>query len=161
MPARAGNLTRSLPSVLLCAMLLWVTALAAASVSVSGDLFFGTWSPTRNQWVALAPVCVWNEDGGVYRVRVSGAATGAEFALLDPAGYRIDYQLNWLRSGSRGEREQLDPGTASNRVYQFSTEPNCIDSERPHLQARINDRSLDLAPPGIYRDTLYITVEPL
>lgn len=160
MPAFAGKSSHAI-LVASCTLALVCTTVAGAAVSVSGELFFGIWSPTRNQWEATTPVCVTDREGGAYRVRVSGLAGGEEFALLDPGGYSVDYRLSWLRSGTRGEREQLTAGVASQRVYQSSTEANCIDAEPPHLQARINDRTLDLAPPGVYRDTLFIIIEPI
>ena len=146
---------------LLCAAVLAGTASAFANVSVSGDLFVGVWTPTRNRWEATTPVCIWNEDGGAYRIRVTGVGTGSDFALTDPGGFSIDYVLRWLRSGASGERESLRPGIASSRLYDFSVSEGCFDEEPPHLYVFINDRQLDLAPPGIYTDTLQVIIEPL
>lgn len=130
-------------------------------MTISSDLFVGIWTPTRSKWEATTPVCVWNEDGGAYRVRVNGLGNGSDYMLLDPGGFSIDYRLRWLRSGTRGAREQLHPGVASSRIYDFATVEGCFDEEPPHLNVNINDRLLDAAPPGIYTDTLFVIIEPI
>ena len=155
------RLARSSLLALLCAAVLVCAAGAFANVSISDDLFVGVWTPTRSRWEATTPVCIWNEEGGAYRIRVTGVGDGSDFALSDPGGFSIDYVLRWLRSGTQGERERLRPGSASSRLYEFSVSDGCFDEEPPHLYVFINDRQLDNAPPGIYTDTLFVTIEPL
>jgi hypothetical protein len=141
---------------------LLVALTTSAEIRIDGDLFVGVWTPSRNRWEASTSVCVVNRDaGGSYRIRVSGTNDGTRFVLKESSGNTINYRLLWRRSGTRGQRERLTPGVASRRVYTYADETGCQRSQAPSLSVRINDRALDRALPGIYTDTLLITIEPI
>lgn len=163
MHASARIRAKPLFTVLAGSVLLSTALTAVAGIHASGDLFVGVWNPSQTRWEATTSVCVWNEagDGGAYRVRVDGSNDNDSYALADSSGSMIDYRLRWVRSGPRGQRERLEPGKSSRGVYTFADEPGCHADTAPSLSVRINDRALDRALPGIYTDTLFVTIEPL
>lgn len=147
---------------------LQATTLDAASVRIDEDLFLGVWSPQLTRWQKTIPVCISQSadaTGGAttYRVTVSSVngPTNNGFALLNSIGDPVAYRVRWFRSGSKGQGEALQPGVPSRRSYAYASDPACLGDDPPGLEAIVQRRTIDRAPPGIYADTLLVTIAPL
>lgn len=135
-----------------------------AAVEIDGDLLLGIWSQQRTRFVANVPACVYTEDGaagGAYRITVSGGASGTRFAMANDVGDTIPYRLRWYGSRGTSRREELSPGVPSRRAYAFRERAACLDGNVPELEAQARTRDVSRAPPGVYRDTLLLTVSPI
>lgn len=128
-------------------------------ISVGDDLFIGVWSPFGKRWEAEASVCIWGED--VFRVIASSVELGNVFALSDSGGARVPYRVFWRRRDAPGRGQELDPGVPSRRSIAGDARFECAGGVNARIRVKVERRDIDRAPPGIYDDTLMLTLSPL
>ncbi len=162
----AGLCAAAGPSVL--AVLAGLGSLAAmpahAAVDVDGDLLLGVWSAQRTRFVANVPVCVHTDEPsapGAYRIAATGASGPGGYAMSTSVGDRITYRVLWYDEGDAGRHEELQSGELSRRSYAFTQRSDCLAGASPTLEARARNRDVSQAPPGIYSDTLTLTIAPI
>ena len=143
---------------LLLAPLLCAPTLGSG-ISVDDDLFIGVWSPFGKRWEAEAGVCVWGE--GVFRVIASSVELGNVFALSDSGGGEVPYRVFWRRRDAPGRGQELDPGVPSRRSISGDARFDCAGAVNARIRVKVERRDIDRAPPGIYDDTLMLTLSPL
>ena len=164
--ARASGIiarARTLSSVLTLSAVLCSTA-SAGGIAILDDLFAGVWSPFRTRWQAEAAVCLWDESGqGSYHVTASGASAGDTFRLTAGTGDSVRYRVFWQRRDIPGQglREELSPGVLSSRPVPGSLAPLCGGEANARVRVEIDRRDIDRASPGIYADTLTLTLSSL
>ena len=154
---------RTLASVLTLSAMLCSSA-SAGGIAILDDLFAGVWSPFGTRWQAEAPVCLWDESGqGSYHVTASGGSAGDAFRLDAGSGDGVRYRVFWQRRDvpGRGHREELFPGVLSSRPVQGSLAPLCGGEANARVRVEIDRRDIDRASPGIYADTLTLTLSSL
>lgn len=103
-------------------------------------------------------VCIFSSSGGRYQVTATSAnGRGGEFRLAGDAGY-IAYGVVWQVSGGfvdlRSGRDSPIQSGASR------TSPTCDGGTTANLKLTLDPATYSAALPGIYADTLTITVAP-
>lgn len=145
----------------------WICAIAscvsASEVVVTEDFDFGVWSPFLSRWQKSVPVCIWDADGSqsLFRVEATGLVSNRLFRLQNDIGERVAYRLHWGGSSNTSQREKLSPNIPTNRVYQSSDTHRCATGPSGMLRLTINPKALANAPPGLYSDTIILTITPL
>ncbi|WP_299734828.1 hypothetical protein [uncultured Endozoicomonas sp.] len=101
--------------------------------------------------------CVFVSGGGNYRIRASGGTASTTPFLLDNGVDTVPYRVRLSSDGANNLT--VDPGqwiTAENG----STSLDCNGSTNAKLRIVLLDEWLQDKPAGVYKGTLYLTVEP-
>ena len=135
----------------------------AGGIEVGDDLFLGTWSPFGSRWEAVAPVCVWSDEQerGPFRITATGLASASAFTMRDGAGYPLPYDVSWQRTGGGGRVQTLTPGVPLRFAVPGEKSVGCTAGPTGNVRVRVSRGDIERAPPGIYRDTLLLTISPL
>ncbi len=142
-----------------CLILSWSFTVAAAGVTIDGDLFLGVWSPMQSRWESRVPVCVSGDsDQAPYRVLAAGAHS-ENFAMANELGDQVRYNVFWHTGKNYQQREALKTSVASRKVY--VEQGGCQIQPSGYIRVRLNKRDIDNAIPAIYQDTLVVMLSPL
>ncbi len=103
-------------------------------------------------------VCVFSTASGRYQITATSAnASGRDFRLAGDGGI-IVYHVAWRGTGGY---EELDSGRASDTMGGGSrTSPSCGGGTNASIRVSLDPATYAAALPGIYADTLTITVAP-
>ena len=124
-----------------------------------GDVNFGLWSPFVKRWSQQSPVCITsNSNSGIFKILVTGLTPGQTFALSNDINTRVDYRLFWHTGSKYQQREVLQSGVVSRKVYTYSMAPACSDGPTGMLRVLLDQKKLEAAVPAVYSDTLLLMV---
>ena len=158
-PERARSRVR----VASCVCALALSALAvqglAGGLTIVDDLFVGVWSPFGSRWEAESSVCVTGD--GSFRVVATSVERGDRFALGNGAGDEVPYALFFRHRDRPGRGASLSPGVPSKKAVSGHPVTGCAGGANARVRVRVDRRAIDDAPPGIYADTLLLTLSPL
>ena len=92
----------------------------------------------------------------------SGIGEGG-FSLENEAGGGVAYRLFLHRGNANGQgpREELRAGRPSRHTITGDGTFRCGGGSNARVRVRIGRRDIERAPPGIYRDTLLLTLSAL
>lgn len=139
-----------------------VHGLQANGMSVERALSLGSWSPFASQWEALSTVCAWSADPHeYYHITASSLAMVGQFALTSDTDEVVSYKVFWRSHQRIVEWEQLKFETPSVVVYKYASSSQCIRGPRAELRIELDKADIDAAMPGLYSDTLLLTLSAL
>lgn len=130
---------------------------------ITEDFDFGTWTPFSSRWQKSVPVCVWDETnpGTSFRIEATGFASRRNFRLSNDIDVQIPYRVHWSAGPSFRRNENLRPGTRSSGIFTSQDTSRCASGPTGLLRVTINSNRLQSAEPGIYSDTIVLTISPL
>ena len=158
-PERSRSRVRGAAYV--CALVLSALAVrgVAGGLTIADDLFVGVWSPFGSRWEAESGICVTGD--GAFRVTATSVERGDRFALGNGAGDEVPYVLFFRHRDRPGRGASLSPGIPSKKAVSGHPTADCAGGANARVRVRIDRRAIDDAPPGIYADTLLLTLSPL
>jgi len=130
----------------------------AGGISIVDDLFIGVWSPFGTRWEAEAGVCIQGDES--FRVYASSIG-GNAFALRDGGLSEVPYQVFWHPDDEPGDGERLEPDAPSRSAIVGASVVDCGGGSNARIRVRIGRLAIERAAPGIYGDTLLLTLSPL
>lgn len=135
----------------------------SATLRVYDDIHLGVWNPNRTNWQGTTYLCMWDEAQQTpFRIMASGQNDSRrQFNLGNDIGSRVKYQLTWQFGKSMKRRERLSPGKASKNALDVSSAAGCPGGPTAMIRIKVDKRSLDAAPTGIYTDTIIFMLSPL
>lgn len=136
---------------------------SASEVAVTEDFDFGIWSPFSERWQKSVPVCVWDSSGAdlLFTVQATGLASNQQFGLQNSMGNLIPYRLHWLDESNSRLRSSLSPNQPSTNIYRGDDLSRCESGPTGILQMTLDTKALTEAMPGIYTDTIVLTISAL
>ncbi len=136
---------------------------SAGEVAVTEDFDFGTWSPFLERWEKRVSVCVWDSSGEdlLFTVQATGIVSNQQFGLQNNVGGVISYSLHWLDGSNGRARTRLSPNLPSNRVFRSDDSSRCESGPTGMLQLTLDAKELAQSTPGIYTDTIVLTISTL
>ncbi len=157
---RFGSIALTLSLILPgCGVLVWASSAQASGVQQLGDVHFGVWSPFVQRWTQRSPVCITADNaGGIFRIMATGLSPGLTFSLTNDINTQVSYKLFWHTGTKYRQRERLQSGVASRKVYTYSTTQNCADGPTGMLRVLLDQGDLAAAVPAVYSDTLLLMV---
>ena len=132
---------------------------AAGGLTIIDELFVGIWSPFGSRWEASSSVCI--SGDGPFRVIATSAEREERFALDNGAGDEVPYQTFWRHRDRPGRGQALQPGIPSRKASSGHPAADCGGGANARVTVRVDRRAIDNAPPGVYDDTLLLTLSPL
>lgn len=158
--------TRRRHAITFLMMILWMgipaAGLQADGLSVDSELDLGTWSPFVSQWQSESTVCAWSDSSNdFYNVTASSLAAGSDFELTNDIGDSVAFSVYWRSSENSPVWENLLFGVLSSDTYAFASAAQCIGGPTAEVRVEIDKAEIDAALPGVYSDTLLLTVSPL
>ena len=146
-------------------MIFWMgipdPGLHADGLNVDSELNLGTWSPFVSQWQSVSTVCAWSDSSNDYNVTASSLAAGSDFELINDIGDSVAFSVYWRSSENSVVWENLLFGVLSNDSYAYASAAQCIGGPTAEVRIEIDKADIDAAMPGIYSDTLLLTLTPL
>ena len=134
-------------------------SVTAGGISILDDLDVGVWSPFGTRWEAESAVCVTGD--GAFRVTAASLDRPDRFVLDNGVGDEVPYQVFWRNRDAPGRGEGLSPGSPSRKAVSGDARTGCGGGANARIRIRVDRRAIDRAPPGIYGDTLLLTLSPL
>ena len=155
----------TISALALCTIFLLTSQLTQASsnTAITDDFDLGIWSPFMSRVQKSIPVCIWNSDEvfTTFNVTITSGAGGNSLRMSNDIGDVIDYRVHWLSGNRFRQPERLTAGLPSRRTYTSNATARCSNGPTAMLRITVNVPQLNEAPPGIYTDTLQLTVSPL
>lgn len=134
---------------------------AANGIQIEDDLFMGVWSPYVRRWRAEVPLCLWSDEGDLFRITASGLTPGNAFSLTNDLGDQVRYKVI-LHSGRLFKRrERLRQDRPSRLTYPSAVTQYCQRGYTARIRVDLNKGDIDRAIPAIYSDTLMLVISPL
>ncbi|MGI2026930.1 hypothetical protein [Endozoicomonas acroporae] len=112
----------------------------------------------NNRYRQDEPFCVFVSGGADYRIKASGGAEANAPFLLSNGSNTIPYRVRLSSDGSK--LNSIDPGKWL-EATNSSTSLNCSDGNNTKVRVVVLDKWINGKPAGVYKGTLYLTVEPL
>lgn len=110
----------------------------------------------NNRYRQEEPFCVFVSGGGDYRIKASGGAeTNAPFLLFNGSN-TIPYRVRLSSNGAN--LNTVDPGEWLNAT-DSSSSLNCNGGNNTKVRIVVLDSWVNGKPAGVYKGTLYLTVE--
>lgn len=137
-------------------------ARAAGGFELDDFVFLGVWDALTQNWEAQASGCIWSDAGEtLYQVRAEGLNdTTSNFRLSNEVGNRVDLNVHWNDQSTDTGRERLLPNQLSD-TYPIDPLPDCGGTANLWITLSVDALDMDLAPQGIYSDSLLFTLDPL
>ncbi|WBA80956.1 hypothetical protein [Endozoicomonas sp. GU-1] len=110
----------------------------------------------NNRYRQEEPFCVFVSGGGDYRIKASGGAEANAPFLLSNGSNTIPYRVRLSRNGSN--LNTVNPGVWLDATGSSSS-LNCNGGNNTKVRIVVQDNSVNGKPAGVYKGTLYLTVE--
>lgn len=148
--------------LLLCCCGIAGTPLHADELNINNALHMGSWSPFASQWDSVSRVCA-SSDGSseFYHVTASSLSASADFELINEIGDSVAYSVYWRNDVASAPWQQLIFDVSSTLPYAYADSAQCIGGPSAEIRVEVDKAEIDAAMPGVYSDTLLLTLSPL
>lgn len=102
-------------------------------------------------------ICVYSNANALYRVRATSANGSGDFSVSSD-GVSLPYEVMW--ADNNDTQAVLSEGNVTDVAFLGSEDVDCTDDVRSRFSVNVASTDWQLAPEGVYTDTLTLEISP-